>query len=425
MYGGAKGKKYLMGLERWRKQLVTPRIARVTAFVKDEKMDPLAKEDPDPRLIQFRSPEYCVGLAQYLKPIEGQIYKLCGDGRVLPEGRIYGKGLNNWERARIIREKWESFARPVVCGLDMSRFDQHVSRLHLQIEHSVYLRCIHSPEFASLLRMQLRNEGATMGGVKYSADGRRMSGDMNTALGNCVLMTLFLMATMPQVHWNMFDDGDDCLLFLEETDLDMVQGLLPRRLLNMGMEVRVDVVAHNLSEIVWCQSKLIQNGRGEWLMGGNPRKFLSQICAGSRWGMSKKTDQRMFKAVGDGLLALYAGVPILQDFALLLRRLGGRSTKRVWDKNVDAYSFFRQLQGKGGRDWTALLDDAKPEVITDGARRATQEAWGITTFEQLTIESQLGSCTSVGCSDRVPVTYWDQVGWKESGVESLDIFHST
>jgi hypothetical protein len=48
-----------------------------------------------------------------------------------------------------------------------------------------------SKELAELLKWQLQNKGfaRTIDGlIKYSVEGCRMSGDMNTALGNCTIM---------------------------------------------------------------------------------------------------------------------------------------------------------------------------------------------------------------------------------------------
>ncbi len=105
------------------------------------------------------------------------------------------KGMDVRTVAKVLREKWDMFPNPVAIGLDASRFDQHVSVPALEFEHSVYLSCFkqkkHRERLAKLLKLQLENHCtgyAEDGVIKYTTTGTRMSGDMNTSLGNCVLM---------------------------------------------------------------------------------------------------------------------------------------------------------------------------------------------------------------------------------------------
>lgn len=61
----------------------------------------------------------------------------------------------------------------------------------LKWEHSIYNAMFRSDELAELLGWQLTNKGfarTTDGLIKYEVKGCRMSGDMNTALGNCMIM---------------------------------------------------------------------------------------------------------------------------------------------------------------------------------------------------------------------------------------------
>lgn len=161
----------------------------VSTFVKSEKINLSSKPDPAPRVIQPRHPRYNVEVGRFIKKIEHAVYNniadVWGDTTVL-------KGVNAHQQADLLRKKWDSFRRPVAIGLDASRFDQHVSTDALSWEHSIYLKYFSGSERAILKRLlswQLVNTGrarASDGIIKYKVNGCRMSGDMNTGLGNCL-----------------------------------------------------------------------------------------------------------------------------------------------------------------------------------------------------------------------------------------------
>jgi hypothetical protein len=244
-YGGGKRARYERAAADVLANGLTPRDARITCFVKFEKLNSESKTNPDPRAIQFRDPRYGVSLARFLKPMEPHLYQLCGDGRTLPSTRVIGKGLSQVERAMLLRAKMASFASPVVVSLDASRFDQHVDIHLLRIEHSFYRHMAsNAPELSRLLSWQLYNRGSTHSGVQYRTRGKRMSGDMNTALGNCILMVLMVSTFMRGHRYDILDDGDDCLLICESGLLPWVLENVQDTFLQFGMEIKVEKVAH-------------------------------------------------------------------------------------------------------------------------------------------------------------------------------------
>ena len=252
-------------------------------FVKCERFDPYAKTNPDPRAIQYRSYEFGAALGRFLWPLEHYIYAMRGYGKTLPTTRIIGKGLSSTGRAELLRCKYTSFDDPVVFSLDASRFDLHVSEDLLKIEHSIYKHMCNDPELSRLLRMQLRNVGRGPFLEKYGLVGGRMSGDMNTALGNCILMVIMCVAYMssrlPGVRYELMDDGDDCLLILEREHELHVMNTIKSAFLEFGMELKVEGVFYEFESIEWCQCKPIF-ACGEWKMVRDPIK----VTSGAAWG---------------------------------------------------------------------------------------------------------------------------------------------
>lgn len=109
------------------------------------------------------------------------------------------KGFNCREVAQHIVSKTMAVADWCCIPVDASRFDQHVCDDMLRWEHGLYLSAFSSidrKELARLLRMQIHYKGVgccegTL--VKYvTKNGARASGDMNTALGNCLISVAML-----------------------------------------------------------------------------------------------------------------------------------------------------------------------------------------------------------------------------------------
>jgi hypothetical protein len=390
---------------------------RIQSFVKAEKINPLDKENPDPRMIQARSPRYNLVIAQYLRPVEHIIYNLEDNFGY----RLVAKGLNQRDRASAIVSRFAQFDNPVCFSIDCSRWDKHVNSHVLKIEHDFYKHILgNHPIFDRLLRMQVNNKCRTAGGVKYSVYGGRMSGDINTALGNCLLMVLMVRTAMKRLGVNMYsflDDGDDCLVFVEEGDFDAVSKGLKVEFLGFGQELKIENVAREVHEVLFCQSRIVYNGEYN-IMVRDWRKVLSHACCGTRHWNDPNEVRPMFGLIGSCELALNAGVPILQAFSECLIRLSQGRCARI--DNADAGILYRVKNEFGTYD--ALLSDIKAGVITgrpitDDARDAFERAFGVPHWQQRAVEAILQRWeTSVVASD-VP-TEWDH-RWED--LRSLEV----
>lgn len=389
-YVGRRRARYLFGAEQYTREGIKKSDARVSMFVKDERipLNPL-KPKPDPRAIQFRGAKYCVALGRHLKPLEHQIYDLKGDGVFLPPTRLIGKGLSQGQRAMLLKRKWNSIADPVCVSLDASRFDMHCDEHLLEIEHEFYKCCNSDPEFATLLRYQLLNSGRTREGMKYKCRGKRMSGDMNTALGNCVNMIL-MVATFCRllgIKFELIDDGDDCLLIISRSDLRVVLDNVHAMFLEYGHEIKVENVAFDFESIVWCQCSPIQLADNTWTLVRNPWKCLMNALGGPKWAsMPTWLRRKMCYTIGSAELALSLGVPILQDFALALMRNSG--TEQLVGDGHEDFLTFRLLGALKSMKEKHLLK-YEPKPITDLARISFFKAFALTTAQQLDIEENL------------------------------------
>jgi hypothetical protein len=358
--------------------------AGIKAFVKAERFDPEGTENPDPRLIQARDPRYNLNLAKYLRGLEERIYGLQKHG--LP---VVAKCRNPFQRASIILRKWNMLADPVFVSLDSSRWDKHISIEMLKVEHDFYMaHYCGDPDLALLLKWQLVNKCRTSNGLRYTVHGGRMSGDMNTACGNVVLACGMVFAAMEELRirkFEVFDDGDDIGLMIERSDLARVKARLPGIFKNYGQELKIENVAHDIHDIVFCQAKPTWNGE-EYTMARNWKKVLSQSCCGTKHWNDHRLVRPMFGLLGDCEMAQHHGIPILQAFAARLRELSGGERSLL--SHLDS-----SYQYRIGNYKLENLFSAAETTITHRSRLEFQLSWGVTPSEQLAIEDHIAQWT--------------------------------
>lgn len=378
---GRRKRRYENAAEVLRWETVERKDSIISAFVKAEKVQPAAKPNPDPRIIQFRGAKYTLRLMQFLKPAEHALYQIPG-----PSGlRAIAKGLNNIQRAELIVEKFDQFGAGncVALSIDAKRWDKHLTKEVLKIEHAVYL-AMHGndPTLAQLLSWQLRNRCFTRSGISYVADGNRMSGDANTALGNCLLMVIMVHAAMADLHirkWDIFDDGDDCLLFVPLSCEEKLASLTDV-FCEFGQELKLENRATVVEKIIFCQHQPVLLDGG-WTMVQNPSKVLSTRAGGTSHWTNPGLFRGMLHATGLCELSLSRGVPILQEYALALLRMGDGTIPKAFADDLEVWTRALRM----GRLTTDTL------TISTTARDSFADAFDIDIADQLWIEEELRS----------------------------------
>nr|WPR22344.1 RNA-dependent RNA polymerase [Grapevine umbra-like virus] len=350
---------------------LTYRDSYVSTFVKAEKFNWTTKPDADPRLIQPRSPRFLVSHGRYIKAIEHHVFKCLGRLNHYP---MVAKGFNARDTAEILRSKWSRFHDPICISLDASRFDQHVSVEMLRLTHRVYKRFNRDPEFMDLCRMTLDNTGFARcpeGGFKYKVRGRRMSGDMDTSCGNCVIMcaiTYELVGNCAEI----FNNGDDCLVIMERNEAPSAEAI-SKHYLDYGFRVveeeRVDV----FERILFCQTQPVW-AHG-WVMCRAPWVIAKDLT----YIGPKEADRAWLDAIGQCGMALADGVPILSAF---YASLIDTSVRRGGIQNSMLYScgMTRLAEGMVYRELP----------IVDRARVSFFKAFGVLPDVQAAVESSMG-----------------------------------
>lgn len=272
-YTGRKRRTYELAAASLELRPLVRSDAFVQSFIKDEKTNLTRKVDPCPRIIQPRSARFNICIGRHLKPMEKEVFR--GLARTFHETTVM-KGLNAVERGRELARKWRRFRHPVAISLDASRFDQHCSRHLLNWEQRIEERLTTDPtELRRFNRMRSRNVGFVRnaeGGYRYTLVGGRMSGDMDTAMGNCLSMCGMMWSFMDSVgirKYSFANDGDDGVLFVEEEHEELVLREYAGYFLRLGFTMKLEGVARELEHIEFCQSRPVFDGV-EWRMVRDP-----------------------------------------------------------------------------------------------------------------------------------------------------------
>jgi hypothetical protein len=381
-YSGRKKQLYQNALEDMRAGRYTlEEDASVKVFVKYEKTDRTTKSDPVPRVISPRNPRFNIRVGRYLSPLEEKMFHSLGLMFHDTHPTVI-KGFNASDSATILLKKWNLFRDPVAVGLDASRFDQHVSVDALEWEHSVYVKCFrtrkHKLRLAKLLGHQLVNRcsGSVPDGVvEYEVNGTRMSGDMNTSLGNCVLMCAMMKAYFlhKRVEAQLANNGDDCVVFLERSDLPGFLDGLTDWFLELGFNMAVEKPVDVFEQLEFCQTKPVFDGV-EWIMCRNPHTAIAKDSVMLKVWDSPKVFRGWLDAVGTGGLSLASRLPVFQAFYSSYVRSGKR---RAIPRELLPWSFRNLCNGM----------KRTPGIVLPEARCSFWEAFDITPDEQLEFEA--------------------------------------
>jgi hypothetical protein len=374
-------------------------LAEIRAFVKAEKLNLTQKPDPAPRVIRPRPPGYNVQIGRFVAPLEGVVYKAIA--RVFGDVTVM-KGMNAVQQGEAFARKWASVDDPVAVGLDAHRMDQHVGEEMLRWEHSVYTTIMPYKELRSLLRKQLVNSGVGYchdGRIKFTVVGGRASGDMNTGLGNCLIMCAVIWTYMhkffPDVHYELANNGDDCILIAPRKIVEEVYATLDGYMEQLGLPSALEEPVDVLEEIEFCQTHPVFNGHC-WTMVRDPRVCLDKdsntlkpVRTEAEWNTLRNT-------IAMSGLALAGHMPVFCEFYELLRRGAGKRVDR--DETMDGMKYLSR-----GMNMTGV-------PVTATCRASFFKAFGIGPDEQHGLESYFRSC----------VPQWNTpTAWHEAHVDGL------
>ncbi len=388
-YSGRKRARYESAHARLiaRDYVVGIRDAHVNMFVKMEAYK-MNKVFPDCRAIQFRSFEYTLMLASMIRGPEHRLYDLV-DVPGFQEGRLFAKNMNQFEKAEALREHWDRGYDHCIC-LDASRFDAHCNPAVLDCEHEFWTKANPDRQLKQLLRMQLNNKGRAQtrkGVVRYQVKGGRMSGDANTAGGNCVIMysMLYCFFSKHTRRFAILDDGDDSVVFYDGPLV--TDQLVSDYFRGFGFVMSVEARPSCFEHIEFCQSRPVQID-GRWMMVRNPLKIISKLGYTHKRDNVRTYRKRLLTtATCEAWLA--QGVPVLQAYCQRLLEISEASlTKR--QKRRGKYLSVEHLSYRM-QHLITKIEDFKPAPVSEESRASFERAFGISVIYQREFEASLGS----------------------------------
>nr|WAK75542.1 replicase [White snakeroot virus A] len=370
-YTGRQQTRYAAARDSILERSLQKKDARVATFIKAEKVNFTAKPDPAPRVIQPRDPRFNVVFAKYIKPLEPMLYKALGR---LYKHPCVAKGFNAVQTGEIIAKKWAMFNDPVCVGLDASRFDQHVSVDALKFTHSIYRKFVKNDEFNTLLQRMYTNYGlatAKDGIIRYKVRGERMSGDMDTALGNCVLMVLMTrhLCKSLNIPHELFDNGDDCIVIFNREHLQRFNDAVKPYFTTLGFKMKVEAPVYTLEKVEFCQTQPVYDGV-KWRMVRGIPSIAKDLSTVLDWEQAMS----WWHAIGCCGLAIAGGIPIYNSLYKWLKRIGNAS-------NVAQHPLFRC-----GMVHMAQGLDCSRDAISPECRLSFAAAFGITPDMQIALE---------------------------------------
>lgn len=396
-YEGRKRLVYSAAVESLHARPIERCDAYVSWFVKYEKIDATGKDVVVPRMISPRTARYNVVIGRYLKHTEKQLFR--GIARVWGE-TVVAKGLNSSQTASLIAEKWDCYSSPVAVGLDAKRFDQHVSYEMLKFfEHKVFCDWFRSKEFTELISWQLHNvcSGYTQeGSVHAEFDGKRMSGDMNTSSGNCLIMCALVWSycRAKGVKASLINNGDDCVVFLNSAQLPQFMKGLEPWFLDLGFRMAVETPVHEIEKIEFCQAHPVFVGDG-YVMVRNLEASLAKDSVSLVRVDHPDSVAAWLGAVGAAGTALNGGIPVLNSMYRAYERSGIVVPK--WAKSYEITGMSYLAHGMNRRGLPVL----------SSTRLSYYIAFGLLPDEQIMLEQyfdklSIPRCLPVSPLDRFP-----------------------
>jgi hypothetical protein len=318
-----------------------------------------------------------MSLGTYIRPLEGELYRSVD--RVYGEKTI-AKGLNALEVAALIESKFRAFSDPVALGLDASRFDRSVSEPVLRMVHDLCAQQYNmAEEMTHLLEMQINNRCklvAQDGLIRYKVEAGIMSGDVDTSLKGCVIMCALVKAWSDHVGVaiRLVDNGDDCVVFMERSDLHRYVHGMAEWFAELGFDLTAEQPVDVLEHIEFCQSHPVVCSTGRYIMCRNPVTATTKDSMTIVDIRALGDYQKWLSAVSQCGQALAGDMPV---FSALYGRYAEWSGTVV-ERNRSAYV-------KGGLAWQARGLERRSGV-TDATRFSFWLAYGIPPCAQREIE---------------------------------------
>jgi hypothetical protein len=199
-----------------------------------------------------------------------------------------------------------------------------------------------------------------------------MSGDMDTALGNCVLMLGMALSILRGIgKFDFVCDGDDGIVIIESDLATLAQAKLLRGYKDFGHILKIEKF-EMLQQVEFCKSYPLRI-QGRWRMVRKPDKIFAGLASSSTHHLDGPT-MSVLRLASYCEMTLNAGVPVIYPLVERFNRALGEGRTANARALVALTNRFR------------LERTAKSCDITEEARLDFSLATGIPPEEQRKLE---------------------------------------
>nr|UUG74213.1 MAG: hypothetical protein 2 [XiangYun tombus-noda-like virus 3] len=242
-------------------------FSHITPFTKIEKMS-VIKKYKAPRMIQGRHFTFNIKYGKFIKPMEKIVSKYNTE-----TSKYFGKGDYDTQ-ARKIRKLATKYRYYTEC--DHTSFDAHVTMEHLEMTHKFYKACIpkeYHAELTELMNKTKNNKCYSRNGESYKIKGTRMSGDVDTGFGNCLINYAILKDGLERLNMEgeVIVNGDDSIIF---TNKPINTADFNRIMRDYNMESKAQESVKNINTVEFCRTKLVTNYEGQDTMMMDPDRLV-------------------------------------------------------------------------------------------------------------------------------------------------------
>lgn len=353
----------------------------VKAFVKYETY-PVPKHF---RGIYSRDDDYKTRVGSFMKKLGDRLFST----------KWFIKKIPVPDRPRAILEKCDGYNK-IFCT-DFSQYESTFVRELMKINHWVYLWCLEGhpmkKHFNDLFAYTSTTNKIQFKNFDCKVDAKRMSGEMDTSLGNGLMNLLITFYNLEQAGNNIekcdaFFEGDDGIIACQYLPTDTMYS-------DLGARIKIDV-PEDISTASFCGNVFDRDSMHNVT---NPM----EASVGFGWTNSRKyryaklkVHKQLLRAKAMSMCYEYPGCPILKN----LGRYALRVTEDV--KNEVTNEFFRKHSENTYQYESAveasnyIRESGIPDVeITMGTRMLVERLYGITVGKQLEVEKYLDGLTEI------------------------------
>jgi len=220
-------------------------------------------------MIQARHISFNIEYGCFIKPLEIHLSKTS------KHSLHFGKGNYDQIAARIdkLRRKYRYYTE-----LDHDSFDAHITQQMLSLTHKFYLSCYHhNPHLRMLSKRTLVNFCKTRQGDTYTVSGTRMSGDVDTSLGNSLINYAILKELLFRLglKGEIVVCGDDSIIFTNQP-VPIEEALAILRTMNMNSKMPKESTL-NIHTVDFCKTKFVIRNDGTPTMMFDPDRLYSSF----------------------------------------------------------------------------------------------------------------------------------------------------